>query len=147
MRKYVLIFLILLTNHALSNELKPFITDYCTMFVDGTPTNPNLWKHCCIEHDIHYWYGGSLKDQDITDLKLKSCVEAAAGTYWADIIYLGVRAGHYSPVKNVHKWSWGWEQQRKKIEISDKEKLYVIEEIRKLPLDTEQLNRYIKNNF
>lgn len=147
MIKYIFIFIIFTINLASANQLKPFVTDFCTMFADGTPSQPTLWRHCCVEHDLHYWYGGSDKDQDEADLKLKACVDEVAGGTWANLIYIGVRAGHYSPIKNAHKWSWGWEAHRENKEICEQEKLYVIEELRKLSLDVELIEKYIKNNF
>ncbi len=118
MKKYAILVFILFSYSSFAEQLKPFVTDFCTLFIDGPPTEPNLWKHCCIEHDLHYWYGGTLKDQADADLKLKTCVEKSAGSFWANLIYSGVRAGHYSPIKNKYKWGWGWDQVRENKEIS-----------------------------
>jgi hypothetical protein len=96
----------------LNNSLKTFETDGCTMFVDGTPSKPGLWKHCCVEHDMRYWFAGDQKDMDKTDLRLKACVKEVAGSTWAELIYTGVRAGHNSPVKNKTHWGWGWTIER-----------------------------------
>lgn len=96
---------------------------------------------------MHYWYGGSEKDMDQTDLNLKTCVEEVAGSAWATLIYSGVRAGHHSPVKNIHKWSWGWEIVREGTELNKLEKSYVQEELRKLPFPPAIIETYIKNNF
>lgn len=117
------------------------------MFADGTLSQPELWKQCCLLHDIHYWYGGSEIDMDQTDLKLKSCVDEVAGQAWANLIYSGVRAGHHSPVKNIHKWSWGWEAVRDGTELNKQEKSYVQDELRKLPYGPAVIETYIKNNF
>jgi hypothetical protein len=88
--------------------LKTFVTDNCTMFVDGTLSKPTLWKDCCVEHDLRYWFGGSTKSRDYADLQLKSCVNKKAGTFYSNLIYYGVRAGHHSPIKHKYSWGWGW---------------------------------------
>lgn len=127
--------------------LKEFATDGCTMFVDGTKNKPNLWHHCCVEHDMSYWFGGSSKDMDKADLNLKSCVNEVAGPVWARLIYTGVRAGHHSPVKNKTHWSWGWIKTRSNTSLSTEEIDYVIEELRRLPFDQVIIETFIKKNF
>jgi len=131
------------------NSLKPFFTDGCTLFVDGTPSKPGLWRPCCVEHDLRYWVGGSTDDMDRTDLKLKSCVQKIAGEHWARTIYTGVRAGHYSPIKNKTAWSWGWTNRREKVALNSQEISIVITELKKLKLDSEKvsMDEFIKNNF
>ena len=60
-----------LNSWAMSDpDLKPFATDYCTLYVEGTHQQPNLWRHCCVEHDLYFWAGGSLDDKKATDLNL-----------------------------------------------------------------------------
>ena len=132
-----------------SSTLKTFETDGCTMFLDGTNDNPELWKHCCTYHDLRYWYGGSLKDQDQSDLKLKQCVGKVAGKKWANLIYTGVRAGHYSPIKNKYAWAWGWTPKRKKEPLSLTELIYVKQELIKLKETNQELSidEFIKNEF
>lgn len=127
--------------------LKTFESDGCTMFVDGTPSKPGLWSHCCLEHDLRYWYGGELTDMDHSDLELKACVKAVAGDRWANLIYNGVRAGHSSPVKSKFAWSWGWEPLRKDEKLSSDESAYVKEEIRHLPLDPQFIEAFLKKYF
>lgn len=40
-------------------ELSSFTSDGCSLFIDGTFENPELWKDCCFKHDIAYWKGGT----------------------------------------------------------------------------------------
>lgn len=101
--------------------LKPFFTDGCTLFVDGPQNRPKLWRHCCVEHDLRYWFGGSVEDRDATDLRLKACVEKVAGANWASIIYYGVKTGHVSPIKNKTQWNWGWIDKREFGPLSSEE--------------------------
>lgn len=132
---------------AFENSLKAFQTDGCTLFVDGTAKKPELWRHCCVEHDMRYWFGGSKKDMDQTDLRLRECVKDVAGPAWAELIYMGVRTGHYSPIKNKSKWSWGWTIQREKTPLTSIESDYAISEIRRLPFDPDMLEEFIQRNF
>jgi hypothetical protein len=131
------------------SQLKPFETDGCTMFLDGTKEKPELWKHCCTYHDLRYWYGGTLKDQDQSDLKLKQCVEKVAGTKWANLIYTGVRAGHYSPIKNKYAWAWGWNPKRDKDPLSSADLIYVKQELLKLKdvIKDISVEEFIKNEI
>jgi hypothetical protein len=130
--------------HAQTNTLKYFVTDGCTMFVDGPPSKPNLWKHCCLEHDMRYWFGGSDSELNTADHQLKSCVKDVAGSIWANLIYSGVRTGHNSPIKNKTHWSWGWNTERSNQPLSNAEKIYVTEEIRRLPYNAEILETFIE---
>lgn len=139
--------LISLSINASELKLKPFETDGCTMFVDGTKSEPKLWRHCCVEHDLRYWFGGSTTDMDETDLRLRSCVEKAAGDYWAAVIYRGVRAGHYSPIKNKYFWSWAWSVKRENVKLTTDESTYVIAQLRNLNLDEVNIEDFIKTNF
>jgi hypothetical protein len=132
---------------SLKNSLKPFETDGCTMFVDGPPDKPELWKHCCVEHDMRYWFGGDMLDRDQTDLQLRSCVQVVAGASWAELIYLGVRAGHRSPIKNKTQWSWGWSEARQNTKLTPAETEYVISELRRLPFDRTIIEKFIERNF
>lgn len=134
-------------SEASTNTLKSFSTDGCTLFVDGTPKRPGLWTHCCEEHDLRYWFGGSQADMDKTDLRLQACVKEVAGSTWARIIYTGVRAGHNSPVKNKTQWSWGWSHERPNISLDSTESQYVIEELRRLPYDQDLIEIFIERNF
>ncbi|MGZ3788729.1 MAG: hypothetical protein ACXVLQ_09415 [Bacteriovorax sp.] len=135
------------SSFALDNSLKAFETDGCTMFVDGPASKPGLWRHCCVEHDMRYWFGGDASDMDNTDLRLKSCVNEVAGSSWAELIYTGVRIGHASPIKHKTHWGWGWTKERPNTKITEEESLYVIEELRRLPFDREVIEKFIERNF
>ncbi len=145
-----LIFSFLVSVKAMAEvALKPFQTDGCTLFIDGTPSKPGLWRSCCVEHDLRYWFGGSSEDMDSADLRLKSCVKQIAGESIARTIYTGVRAGHYSPIKNKTAWNWGWVLKREKVALNLEEITVAINELKKLKLDHEKVNvdDFIKMNF
>ncbi|MES2965072.1 MAG: hypothetical protein V4760_14395, partial [Bdellovibrionota bacterium] len=99
------------------------------------PGRGNLWKHCCFEHDLRYWFGGPEEEMDFTDLELKACVKDVAGSKWASVIYDGVRAGHHSPIKAKTHWSWGWSPAREAGPIVESEKVFIESELRKLELE------------
>ena len=124
-------------------ELKPFKSDYCTMFFEGTWRRPGLWKDCCFDHDLRYWFGGTKSNQKKSDYVLKKCVRKKAGSFWANIIYLGVRAGHFSPVKNKHKWGWGWKNSIGFRSLNEQEKKYIIEKLEELELEPSRLQKFI----
>jgi hypothetical protein len=96
---------------------------------------------------LRYWFGGSLINRDIADLRLKECVKIVAGIGWAELIYKGVRMGHASPVKNKTQWSWGWIKERKNTALSPSESQYVIEELKRLPMDSQTIEEFINRNF
>ncbi|MGE3609348.1 MAG: FAD-binding oxidoreductase [Bacteriovoracaceae bacterium] len=110
MIKLILILNITLSISLFANDdLKPFKTDYCTGFPEGTINSPNLWGHCCLLHDLLLWAGGARLDREQADLTLKSCVEKVGARKAAVIMYLGVKAGKYSPYKIPGmQWGNGW---------------------------------------
>lgn len=124
--------------------LKDFETDGCTMFVEGTVSKPNLWGHCCFDHDLRYWFGGSSENKDVADVDLRSCVKAAAGNFWANLIYKGVRSGKYSPLKHKYAWSWAWDPKRENTELTSIETKYVIEKLNAMDLDSKYREEFIK---
>ena len=68
--------LLFLPISVLSNadELKPFRTDGCSAFPDGTFEQNHLWLTCCTAHDYAYWKGGTYDQRMAADLELKRCV-------------------------------------------------------------------------
>jgi hypothetical protein len=129
------------------SKLRAFKTDGCTLFVDGTSSKPDLWKHCCISHDLRYWFGGTEEEMDEADTRLKLCVEKAAGPRWAILIYNGVRAGHYSPIKNKYQWAWAWSPKRSFQKLSAKEIEYVIAELKGMQVPEVNMESFLKENF
>ena len=104
--------------------------------------NPNLWKSCCFDHDLRYWFGGSSADMLKADIKLRSCVTQKAGSFYGNLMYYGVRAGHFSPVKNERKWSWGWNFERGLNPLTSKEKQIINQALNSLDLDREYLEAF-----
>lgn len=127
--------------------LKPFFTDGCTLFIDGPKDQPTLWRHCCVEHDLRYWFGGSKDDRDSTDLRLKACVEKAAGANWANLIYYGVRTGRLSPIKNKTQWNWGWKEKRESVPLTTDEISTVKLELSHMTVPEVDMPDFLKVNF
>ncbi len=127
--------------------LQEFETDGCTLFVEGPIGKPDLWAHCCFEHDLRYWFGGSKDDKKFSDIQLRECVRGVAGSFWANLMYNGVRLGGLSPVKFKYVWNWGWLPKRKSHPLTQKELNYVVEQLFFMDLDPqfreEFLNKYI----
>lgn len=95
------------TSHA--SELKPFTTDGCSLWIDGTLEQPNLWRHCCVAHDLDYWKGGSEAQRKASDERIQACVKEAQGKGMANYIYTNVRWGGSPYWMNHYRWGYGWD--------------------------------------
>jgi len=88
--------------------LKPFTTDGCSMWIDGPPTAPYLWRHCCVAHDKAYWVGGPQELRATADKALQVCIADLAGAAMADYMYVGVLAGGSPIWITSYRWGYGW---------------------------------------
>jgi len=93
---------------AQDNLLKPFTTDGCSIWVDGTPTQPYLWRHCCVAHDRTYWVGGSAEERQVSDRKLQACIAEVGGKGMADYMYFFVTSGGSPLWLTSYRWGYGW---------------------------------------
>ncbi len=93
---------------ATAGGLRPFAADGCSMFVDGTPAQRDLWKHCCILHDKAYWRGGTREERKEADRRFRSCVDEVGDAALAEIMYRGVRAGGGPHWPTSYRWGYGW---------------------------------------
>jgi hypothetical protein len=144
--KWILLIFVGTVAHA--QVLKPFVSDGCTMYPDGTRDEPKKWRHCCFEHDLRYWFGGTKTEQKIADLRLKQCVTNAAGDFQGNLMYTGIRLGHLSPIKSKWHWNWGWRQKRKNFSpLSEKEREIATMEVRKLDLPEDFKEDFIARNL
>ena len=89
--------------------LKPFTTDGCSLWVDGTPENPHLWRHCCVAHDKDYWLGGTEAQRKLSDGTLRACVTQAGGKAMGEYLYLNVRWGGAPMWLMPYRWGYGWD--------------------------------------
>lgn len=137
----LLIFASMFAFSSLAMDIKPFRSDLCTGYAEGTGQEPMKWAHCCVEHDLYLWAGGRAVFRDVADLDLKKCVEETGEPHHARLIYFGVRFGSHSPIKipGMH-WgnAWGEENMDQILTLMD---IQVIEN--SLLWDSSLENRYI----
>jgi hypothetical protein len=97
-----------LFSNAYAEEIKPFTSDGCSAFPDGTYEQKQLWLACCAVHDKAYWRGGTYQQRLDADLALKHCVAEVGEPLIAELMLAGVRVGGspYWPTK--FRWGYGW---------------------------------------
>ena len=107
-------------------ELSSFTSDGCSLFIDGTFENPELWKDCCFKHDIAYWRGGTEKEREAADLAFKNCVKKKTGNAkLAEIMYQAVRTGGEPYFPTWYRWGYGWPMGRGYKKLTEKEMVMV----------------------
>jgi len=77
MKLFLLLFSFLSTP-ILASALKPFTSDGCSSFPDGTLQHKDLWIECCTAHDYAYWKGGAYAERNAADKELRQCIAAGA---------------------------------------------------------------------
>ncbi len=108
------------------SELTDFTSDGCSLFLDGTFENPELWKECCHKHDLAYWRGGTEKEREQADLEFKNCVEKKTGNpQLAELMYEAVRIGGAPHFPTWYRWGYGWPVGRGYKELSQEELVMV----------------------
>ena len=85
-----------------------FVSDGCSHFPEGTHEHKDLWLRCCLEHDKHYWQGGTRDQRRAADLALRECVRQVGEPVIAEIMLRAVRVGGspYWPMR--FRWAYGW---------------------------------------
>ncbi len=89
-------------------DLKPFTTDGCSAFPDGTLSQNELWLSCCTAHDLAYWQGGTYQQRLESDQALKQCVEKVGEPSIAILMLAGVRVGGTPYLPTKFRWGYGW---------------------------------------
>ncbi|MBC7692565.1 MAG: hypothetical protein H7222_12450 [Methylotenera sp.] len=116
-----------MTSSAAAEPPNPFGTDYCSLFFNGTPQAPDLWRDCCVEHDLTFWAGGTLQARKRADLKLEGCVCEAGACEIAKLMYWGVKTGRLWPYKfKRQQWgnAWGTELNYRKLTSEEVHQIY-----------------------
>jgi hypothetical protein len=90
------------------DTLKPFTSDGCSAFPDGTFEQKQLWLTCCEKHDFDYWKGGTYGDRVKSDNNLKQCVSEAGEPEVALLMLAGVRVGGTPYLPTNFRWGYGW---------------------------------------
>lgn len=93
---------------AAQETLRPFTTDGCSDFPDGTPSHKTLWLSCCTEHDKAYWQGGTYDERRKTDEELQRCVAKVGEPGIATLMLAGVRVGGSPYWPTRYRWGYGW---------------------------------------
>jgi len=115
-----------------------FSPDGCTLFPEGTPSKPSLWAHCCLEHDLFYWAGGSHQQRLKADRNLHQCVAETGHPALARLIYASVRLGRFSPVKfDSQRWGNAWGRKTPYRALSEEQITLIIEKLEYHPQVTE----------
>ena len=117
---YVIFFFGLLSS-AYGDTLKPFASDGCSAFPDGTIEQKQLWLSCCIAHDKAYWQGGTYEQRKTADLALQQCVASVGHPNIAQLMLAGVRVGGSPYFPTAFRWGYGWPYLRGYRPLSDDE--------------------------
>lgn len=120
-------------------ELKPFTTDGCSMFPDGTLKQNTLWVDCCVRHDLAYWKGGSYQDRLAADEQLKACVAEIGEPEIAELMRSGVRIGGSPYFPTTYRWGYGWPYLRGYKTLNVEEQAQVHQRLGELRLILESL--------
>ena len=107
-------------------SLADFKSDGCSLFVDGTFKDRELWKGCCVEHDVAYWKGGTVDERKAADLKFRECIRKTTGDEaLALLMYEAVRAGGSPHFPTWYRWGYGWPPGRGYKALTELEKTVV----------------------
>lgn len=124
LKRYVLPLLLLafLSACQKGNHIKPFTTDGCSHFPNGTLAEKELWLQCCIKHDWSYWQGGTYSQRLAADKELRECVARAGEPEIANLMLGGVRVGGTPFLPSRFRWGYGWDYPRGYKALSSEEK-------------------------
>lgn len=101
-------FILFITLNVNANNIKPFTTDGCSAFPDGTLKQKNIWLSCCTAHDYSYWQGGTYEERVVADIELRQCVSKVGHPKIAALMLAGVRVGGSPYFPTSFRWGYGW---------------------------------------
>ncbi len=133
MKPLYLLLLILISSGCSADVLKPFTSDGCSSFPDGTRQENTLWLSCCEEHDRAYWKGGTFQQRLDADNQLKDCVAAVGKPKTALLMLAGVRVGGSPYFPTRFRWGYGWSYPRGYRELTEEE-LQQVERLSAAPI-------------
>lgn len=114
-----------LVTSASADTLKPFSSDGCSAFPDGTLEHRELWLACCQQHDLAYWKGGTSRERVRADEALRQCVAQVGEPAIAALMLAGVRVGGSPYWPTRFRWGYGWRWPRFYKRLSDSERAQV----------------------
>lgn len=118
---YILVLGLLTPWLTQADTLKPFSSDGCSAFPDGTFEQNQLWLKCCTAHDYAYWKGGTYQQRVEADKALRRCVAAVGEEEIALLMLAGVRVGGSPFLPTSFRWGYGWSYPRFYGELSKEE--------------------------
>ena len=124
MRK-LLFSLLLFPLSSLAGEIRPFETDGCSSFPNGTFEQNELWLSCCVAHDYTYWKGGTYQERVAADKGLEACVSAVGEPSIARLMLAGVRVGGTPYLPTRFRWGYGWPYPRGYKALTEEEILQI----------------------
>ncbi len=102
------LFVVLFATGLRASEPRPFESDGCSAFPNGTPDQQELWLDCCFEHDKAYWRGGTEAEREAADQELHRCVAEVGEPEVAALMLAGVRVGGTPYLPTRFRWGYGW---------------------------------------
>lgn len=106
--KKILHLILLFPLLSLASDIRPFESDGCSSFPDGTFWQNELWLMCCVAHDYAYWKGGTYQERVLADNELEVCVSGVGEPEIALLMLAGVRVGGTPYLPTRFRWGYGW---------------------------------------
>ncbi|MDO3381575.1 FAD-binding oxidoreductase [Gilvimarinus algae] len=103
---------LLLPLFSAAESIRPFTSDGCSRFPNGTLEHAGLWLSCCEQHDLAYWRGGTYAERIAADDALEVCVAATGEPTIGLMMYFGVRLGGTPFAPTDFRWGYGWREYR-----------------------------------
>lgn len=125
MRLLLLMMTCLVCMKVNAENIKPFTSDGCSSFPDGTFKQNELWLGCCTAHDYSYWQGGTYNERLEADKELRECVKSVGEPQIAQLMLAGVRVGGSPFFPTSFRWGYGWSYPRWYQALTDDEKTQV----------------------
>lgn len=91
-----------------AGQLKPFSSDGCSRFPDGTWQQQDVWRDCCVAHDLAYWRGGTSHQRNQADQALQTCLAHQGYPTIGWLMLLGVTVGGLPYWPSDFRWGYGW---------------------------------------
>jgi hypothetical protein len=144
MIRYCILFVLFSSTIVCADELKPFTTDGCSVFPDGSIQHQSLWVNCCIRHDLAYWKGGTNQQRLLADESLASCVAEVGEPEIAKLMLAGVRVGGSPYFPTFYRWGYGWSYPRGYQALSESEKQQVKDRIKNFKVMIDNISDELK---
>ncbi|EPZ51434.1 hypothetical protein M902_3038 [Bacteriovorax sp. BAL6_X] len=123
-----------LSKRSVDHYLRPFQTDGCSSISpQGTFNAPKLWQHCCIEHDVSYWMGGTLMEKITADEELKQCVSDVFSSIFGKAMQVAVYIGGNPSFHTGYAWGYGWNHIRGYHDLTIRDKNEISQKMPKDP--------------